>query len=48
MTERSNVRTGNGIRGMTERARSVGGELTVDGGTTGTRVSARLPIGGDR
>nr|WP_225953455.1 sensor histidine kinase [Kibdelosporangium phytohabitans] len=38
---------GNGIRGMTERARSVGGELTVRGGATGTRVSARLPIGGD-
>nr|WP_052478172.1 sensor histidine kinase [Kibdelosporangium sp. MJ126-NF4]CEL16592.1 putative two-component system sensor kinase [Kibdelosporangium sp. MJ126-NF4]CTQ89057.1 putative two-component system sensor kinase [Kibdelosporangium sp. MJ126-NF4] len=42
------VTVGNGIRGMTERARSVGGELTVDGDATGTRVSARLPIGGER
>ncbi|ONI87595.1 hypothetical protein ALI144C_09450 [Actinosynnema sp. ALI-1.44] len=42
------VKPGNGIRGMTERARSVGGDLTVRGDATGTRVSARLPIGGER
>jgi signal transduction histidine kinase len=42
-------RDGHGIRGMTERAVSVGGELTAgnrDGG--GFRVSARLPVGGPR
>ncbi|WP_344312999.1 sensor histidine kinase [Fodinicola feengrottensis] len=40
---------GNGIRGMTERAVAIGGELTAgnrDGG--GFRVAAWLPIGGDR
>ncbi|CAM3716256.1 sensor histidine kinase [Kibdelosporangium persicum] len=42
------VHAGNGIRGMTERARSVGGELTVRGGTGGVRVSATLPIGAER
>lgn len=36
---------GNGIRGMTERARSLGGDVTVQGSTDGVRVDARLPIG---
>ncbi|RSM84898.1 sensor histidine kinase [Kibdelosporangium aridum] len=39
------VTAGNGIRGMTERARSLGGDVTVRGSTDGVRVHARLPIG---
>ena len=37
---------GNGVTGMRERARALGGELTVGPGTGGGfRVAARLPIG---
>lgn len=36
---------GNGIRGMTERARAVGGTLTVTGSSSGVRVTALLPVG---
>jgi signal transduction histidine kinase len=39
------VTAGNGIRGMTERARAVGGSLRVESLGTGVRVAARLPIG---
>ncbi|MFD8497894.1 sensor histidine kinase [Amycolatopsis sp. NPDC059657] len=34
---------GNGIRGMTERAEALGGELTAAASETGFRVHARLP-----
>jgi signal transduction histidine kinase len=40
-----NVVAGNGIRGMTERAESVGGTLVVDGGPGGVSVTASLPLG---
>ncbi|MBC6468233.1 sensor histidine kinase [Actinomadura alba] len=41
--------TGNGIRGMGERARALGGELTAEGGSAGGfHVRARLPLGGVR
>ncbi|MEU7010482.1 sensor histidine kinase [Streptomyces sp. NPDC046332] len=36
---------GSGIRGMAERARAFGGELTAHSTTEGFRVDARLPIG---
>ena len=36
--------TGNGIRGMTERARAFGGELTAHNTAAGFRVEARLPL----
>jgi signal transduction histidine kinase len=36
---------GNGIRGMTERARALGGSLTVQGSGEGVRVAASLPLG---
>ncbi|MEV4317305.1 sensor histidine kinase [Actinocrispum sp. NPDC049592] len=39
------VVAGNGIRGMTERARSVGGTLSVDSGPDGVSVAATLPLG---
>ncbi|MCE7011401.1 sensor histidine kinase [Kibdelosporangium philippinense] len=39
------VLAGNGIRGMTERARSLGGDLSVHSGTGGVRLEARLPMG---
>ncbi|MGW0732547.1 sensor histidine kinase [Streptomyces sp. NPDC002851] len=35
---------GSGIRGMTERACALGGELTADNTEKGFRVSARLPL----
>lgn len=35
---------GSGIRGMTERARAFGGELTAHNTSEGFRVSARLPL----
>jgi signal transduction histidine kinase len=35
---------GNGIRGMTERARAFGGELTAHHTAAGFRVEARLPL----
>ena len=40
---------GNGISGMQERARALGGELRVVAATTGgLRVEADLPTGGQR
>jgi signal transduction histidine kinase len=39
------VTAGNGIRGMTERAQAVGGDLKVESDGSGVRVAARLPIG---
>ncbi|MFF0742374.1 sensor histidine kinase [Streptomyces sp. NPDC004111] len=36
--------TGSGIRGMTERARAFGGELTAHNTAAGFRVEARLPL----
>jgi signal transduction histidine kinase len=39
------VKAGNGIRGMTERAQAVGGDLSVHSDGSGVRVAARLPIG---
>lgn len=40
-----NLVPGNGIRGMTERARAIGGSLTVSGDDQGVRVAASLPLG---
>ncbi|MGS2590806.1 sensor histidine kinase [Streptomyces hebeiensis] len=37
-------RTGSGIRGMAERAQSLGGELTARHARNGFRVDARLPL----
>ena len=39
------VQAGNGIRGMTERAKAVGGDLSVQNHGNGVRVAARLPVG---
>ncbi|MBP2325414.1 signal transduction histidine kinase [Kibdelosporangium banguiense] len=39
------VTAGNGIRGMTERAEAVGGDLSVHSDGNGVRVAARFPIG---
>jgi two-component system sensor histidine kinase DesK len=36
--------TGNGLRGLRERVESVGGTLTADGGLTGFRVRAEVPL----
>ncbi|NBE54125.1 sensor histidine kinase [Streptomyces boluensis] len=38
---------GSGIRGMAERAKAFGGELTARNTPDGFRVSARLPLGGE-
>jgi signal transduction histidine kinase len=38
--------SGNGLRGMRERADALGGSVTAGPGEHGFRVSARLPIGG--
>lgn len=41
----THVPEGNGITGMRERARAVGGRLTVRAGDRGVTVSAELPLG---
>lgn len=38
------VAAGNGIRGMRERLRAVGGTLRLDSGTDGTRLCASIPL----
>ena len=44
-----NLKQGNGISGMQERARALGGELDVSGSTMGgLRVEARIPTGDDQ
>ncbi|MBN6034700.1 sensor histidine kinase [Amycolatopsis sp. 195334CR] len=42
------ITPGGGIRGMRERVRAAGGELTMPARETGLAVHARLPIGGRR
>ncbi|MGA6165247.1 sensor histidine kinase [Amycolatopsis magusensis] len=42
------ITPGHGLRGMRERVRAAGGELTMPARDTGLAVHARLPIGGRR
>jgi two-component system, NarL family, sensor kinase len=44
LTEIQSGRSGVGIRGMQERLRQFGGEITVESNPSGTRVLARIPI----
>jgi signal transduction histidine kinase len=37
-------RGGVGIQGMRERVRQLGGELEIESGTVGTRVTAKLVV----
>lgn len=44
----SRVKPGNGLRGMAERVEALGGELKVDGGKNGFKLSLTIPIIGEQ